>query len=84
MWGMAKATENASGYLGKLRIPKGALKSRVTPLPFGPHSVTKIATFSTVGKCIAFQPPFCHKKNVRKDSLLSGSVQAGPEKEVCS
>ena len=41
MWGMAKATENASGYLGKLRIPKGALKSRVTPLPFGPHSVTK-------------------------------------------
>lgn len=36
------------------------------------------------GDTLAFQPPFCHKKNVRKDSLLSGSVQAGPEKEVCS
>ena len=36
------------------------------------------------GDTLAFRPPFCHKKNVRKDSLLSGSVQAGPEKEVCS
>lgn len=33
---------------------------------------------------LAFVSPFCHNGSVRKDSLLSGSIQAGPEKEVCS